>query len=896
VSRDTTDSPRVFGNPRTMMSRADLVRAFLAGEEAVRIAADALGLEQAPSKEPIAAPKVERGEKKVSFQFYVAPEIKPVPACMNFWRVERATEFKPTLSSRWTSMDQAVEAKDRPIPLTEGDVRRFNNTRSPRPRISPIAPWSRIRPVLAPVLSGEEGRGPIDLDRLVEQLCKVEWVSAMPRKSSLGAWMLHVVVDRSRRLVPFWEDQRMVLARLKKSLGGRHVKVHWLVDNVAAPEIGSGERLLALTDLGFLGSPLEKEEWRRLGDRLTRKGAIAISLVPCPKSRWTRKLSKLWNARDWSEPGRNGAAQGPTPSDDQLKERAEYLLKLLSSTLRIEPWLLREVRQALPRSIADLGSEADAWQHPALLGGSSEGSWIDPSTAKKWREEYQSLSAEHRRAAIDAMRRRHERQEYGIWEAEILSLSKDCNETTFLSEGEKKNARRIIRGILAAVPGPGSERGALDGGVEGWFQYLDTWVGRGVRQDKELGPEMLYARHKAQLPFDFEARERVLKIREQGGEFLLCAGAHRAQPRGRPVASIRSLGTSVRVQAHGEQVFAETLDPSAPRIAIPECDQVEIVSNTAVVTLCRTPPTPWANCFGWDQHGLYAELEVNQKSFKLRWIPPGSFEMGSPDNEPGRDDTKGPLHRVTIAQGFWLGETPVTQGQYEAVSGENPSYFQSAGEHAPVEQVDWHHAQAFCDQLTEQVAELRSGERFRLPSEAEWEYACRAGTTTALYTGAIEIIGERNAPALDPIAWYGGNSGVDYPEGVDSTGWPSKQIEHSKAGTHPVKEKGVNPWGLYDMLGNVWEWCEDHWHGSYNGAPGDGSAWADDAAAEGRYRVIRGGGWYSFARWCRSAGRSRGGPGYRNLNHGRGFRLVLAPSSREGMDVPCRTEPRPCPR
>ncbi|MCB9701888.1 MAG: formylglycine-generating enzyme family protein [Myxococcales bacterium] len=239
----------------------------------------------------------------------------------------------------------------------------------------------------------------------------------------------------------------------------------------------------------------------------------------------------------------------------------------------------------------------------------------------------------------------------------------------------------------------------------------------------------------------------------------------------------------------------------------------------------------------------------------MRWIPRGSFIMGSPPDEPGRWDDEGPAHEVEITRGFWLGDTPVTQGLWEAVMGANPSRFKDP--RRPVETVSWEECQAFCAALER----LAPGLGVRLPSEAEWEYACRAGTETATYAGAIKILGERYAPVLDAIAWYGGNSGVGYDlgEAADSTGWQNKQHEHSRAGTRRVGQKQGNPWGLHDMLGNVYEWCSDAWH-SYSSA---GSSQQDPlhAGSTGDLRVARGGGWRSYARLVRAAYRFRDPPG-----------------------------------
>jgi len=264
-------------------------------------------------------------------------------------------------------------------------------------------------------------------------------------------------------------------------------------------------------------------------------------------------------------------------------------------------------------------------------------------------------------------------------------------------------------------------------------------------------------------------------------------------------------------------------------------------------------PPEWASGWGHDRFGVYVAFAIGAVTQRLRWIPPGRFLMGSPEGEEGRYDDEGPRHEVTIAAGFWLFDTPCTQALWEAVMGDNPSRFPSPTR--PVEQVSFEDVQAFLDKLNARVPGLD----LALPSEAQWEYACRAGTETATWAGNLQIIGENNAPVLDPIAWYGGNSGVGFEleNGFDSSDWREKQYSHTRAGTRPVGLKAANPWGLYDMLGNVWEWCADYWHDDYADAPTDGSAWIETGAAD---RVIRGGSWLGGARVVRAAYRDRDAP------------------------------------
>jgi formylglycine-generating enzyme required for sulfatase activity len=224
------------------------------------------------------------------------------------------------------------------------------------------------------------------------------------------------------------------------------------------------------------------------------------------------------------------------------------------------------------------------------------------------------------------------------------------------------------------------------------------------------------------------------------------------------------------------------------------------------------------------------------ESIVMCWIPAGSFNMGSSNGEQARDICEGPVHRVTFAVGFWMGKYELTQGQWEAVMGDNPAHYYGVGSNFPVYGISWDNIQTFEAQLHNE---------FRLPSEAMWEYACRAGTTTRFYWGD-----DRSYSQIGVYAWFQGNS---------------------SSGTHLVGEKEPNAWGLNDMSGNVWEWCEDFYHSDYTNAPSDGSPWVFPYDS----RIVRGGGWHFSAGYCRSANRRDyyGDPWFRYYSY-LGFRLV----------------------
>jgi formylglycine-generating enzyme required for sulfatase activity len=232
------------------------------------------------------------------------------------------------------------------------------------------------------------------------------------------------------------------------------------------------------------------------------------------------------------------------------------------------------------------------------------------------------------------------------------------------------------------------------------------------------------------------------------------------------------------------------------------------------------------------------ELMTNSIDMEFVLIPEGEFKMGSLSDEKDKDVHEGPVHSVKIEKAYYLGKYEVKQKQWREVMGSNPSNFQ--GDDLPVENVRWTHIQEFIIKLNEK----EGTNKYRLPSEAEWEYAARAGITSRYSFGDDES-------DLGDYAWYKSNSGNK---------------------THPVGQKKSNSWGLYDMHGNVIEWVQDSWHFDYDGAPSDGNAWESESDSPNLYPVVRGGGWGSVAGDCRSAARLNAYAGGRSSHLG--FRLL----------------------
>jgi formylglycine-generating enzyme required for sulfatase activity len=256
-----------------------------------------------------------------------------------------------------------------------------------------------------------------------------------------------------------------------------------------------------------------------------------------------------------------------------------------------------------------------------------------------------------------------------------------------------------------------------------------------------------------------------------------------------------------------------------------------------------TDLTPdWAAASGRDPYGLYAEIDIAGVKQRFRWIEPTHFLMGAPEDENGRYDDE-IQHEVTLSQGYWLADTACTQALWQAVRGDNPSEFK--GDNKPVERVSWNDVEKCLEALNRQYPALK----LRLPTEAEWENACRAGGGPG---NPFNFAGELS---LDKVNYRG--TWDDYDN------WGETALKK----TTPVKSYPPNAWGLYEMHGNVWEWCQD-WYSDYKEEAQDDP----QGPREGAHRVLRGGSWIGFGSFCRSAFHGHGVPSSRDDDFG--FRLA----------------------
>ena len=571
--------------------------------------------------------------------------------------------------------------------------------------------------------------------------------------------------------------------------------------------------------------------------------------MPCPQRFWQRDLMEYFNLIAWDRDSRlpsdlrslRRVTLNDSAASHQPDAGAEQLLNLLSIAVRVEPELLRAVRYLLPSKLADVGSEAAVWHHPDVVASplgfsfsGSDGGIENPKLAQRREKFLDFPSALLRKQVYNLVNAYHAGlpKEIAIEESAIYQR---------LTKGEPpfecvSYIQRVAKTAKLMSQGEGFSAWARRlfnrQDMEMWFDnpaLAAAWVAE--HADGLAAGELQTALPPGVNLNDYSwllahnEDPLVYTLLQRGEEIAVIPGRLAAQKSAelwQTSASFLSELTSARLTLQVENAATETAQGRTTSfglshkhqaddggISLPESGRLIIHSDFQRLTYDRLIRPKWADAIGRDHWGLYADFNFEEVTQRLRWIPPGRFLMGSPTNEAQRFDRES-QYRVTITQGYWLAETACTQSLWQVVMKKNPSHFK--GDKRPVEQVSWNDVKMFLDKLNDGLPELK----LRLPTEAEWEYACRAGTTTAF------AFGDRLSPEF---ANYNGN----YPYAHGEKG-------EFREETIAVDKLYRNAWGLYQMHGNVWEWCED-WYGDYPAEPVENPLGPD----QGVSRVLRGG-------------------------------------------------------
>ncbi len=709
--------------------------------------------------------------------------------------------------------------------------------------------------------SDSTGRA-IDLPANIKRLARAQPVERLQYK-----WRRNfnhntvLLMERTPATRPVWDDMCRAWQSLRELLGDEQLDAYYWVtgsdgcwyrqaDNRQAGEeaIPENASIILLGTFGALDDGDLSEEWLRLIERLQCSARQLRLLTLCPIKRPPAMVQGLELA-----------------TIQQQDEPLDTLLAALALTWMPSVVQLRHLRQAIPG--ATITHELRAYNH---LSVEHDGQWLSlkqDAILQQLRlfESQEPASKANVQKAIDAWQlslsataREIERLQRNLHQAlpspeeypRLLGLAA-LAEGEFASQEEGGMAYSLILSMLPLTH-------LLDGDRR-WQAFLKVAqrVARDARQRLPLKHQ--YMEQSGPVQWLIQRDDRLVLTRAQQSNNLLALGTQpyyvqaRRQltattPFGDERVDIVDQDYQWRVEARAKPTWAERIKFDSGRLHARHAGGAEFLlqpaspEQPAARWHCRHNPWPWASSTGIDEHGLWADLHLKGIDYRLRWIAPGAFQMGSPQDELGRDDDE-TLHQVTITQGYWLGETSCTQALWQMVMGENPASPKRPG--LPVNRVSWEDCQRFIQRLQRLVPQLP----LALPSEAQWEYACRAGTTTAY--------------------WWGEGFNEAYANKGDNI----QAEEHYPA----------NPFGLKSMLGNQWEWCAD-WLGDYPNQPVDDP----QGPARGRGCVRRGGGWFSNVRYLRAARRDASTPGYRA--HDFGLRLA------GGLDPQAGTKAMPADR
>ena len=748
---------------------------------------------------------------------------------------------------------------------------------------------------------------------------------------------LEIVVDTGDHLRPYMKDFERIVADITSILGKDSVhayrmevttrrtqqfkRIAWPAEDKAVWRtwalLSSDTPVLILSDFGVTDKLGNSDVfWWRFAKLLKNHSAPIITLSPAltsPKCHQTCNIASVTPLRDAISLPRHAPLDGFRQqglSNDLIKA----ILVLLSPLPIVDVGLLRKLRDAFDWGPSYV--EGQLWNHPEVEI-SHLGMRIKPFFAKQYAKLFdQGVLLSNAEKLWSIVHKHHENAFQGLKQLEninhALTQSIDSTQT-------KNYIRQLCATTKQSLKGSG-KHSALQAQCRTYLasQPDDIWVSElgdlfydlcamafesEIKEGKPLPisgfhfqPERLKWLLDPREQMDYEPW-KVVQVASDGA--LRFELSKVSSDTGFPVhhfSSLRKAPTTVNVSdglrvpivsgltflLDGDKSAVVTLEKHRFELATMQKPKwaISIESRDGVLQASflwsdHTIKCFWRfingigewtveNPFGFDQYGLYTDFPITPKiTQRFRWIEPGTFSMGSPEAEPERSEYED-QHEVTLLNGYWLADTTVTQGQWQTIIGENPSHFK--GDNLPVENVSWDDSHHFIQQLNKSHQSLT----FQLPTEAQWEYACRAETTTAFSFG--ENITPEQVNYDGELPYNNGRKG------------------EFRSKTVPVKSLPSNTWGLYEMHGNVWEWCQDNWQGNLGK-----SAVTDpkyEMPEEGAGRVVRGGSWGNYGRDARSAYRSSLSPDFRY--GGLGLRLSLGqPSGSSRGDSRLQSQSRP---
>ena len=879
---------------RGVLSRADLVKT-LAKPEAAHWLASALCLAKPEYQQVTVEPNTSSTPEFIELGDVVGAGRQAIRAVSPSLINNRPkTHFWYLADRDWDFQNKKQTVHEETPPSLQTEVafdQDWNNRPSKAPQHIPLLEASALLARLRQFLKQDISSQKVDLEKVVKTISRAEHLSKIPRKNKKQQQRhLHIIDDRSRHLTPYWKDHDLAKLALLQETQGENISFSVLMEGELQPQQLTAQGLedwqcppqslvLVLSDLGALQRYRLRSQntWKVLGQQLKQKQCTTMALLPCSRQLIAPCLNHLFQKVSWQD-----------ESHEISLDDERLLLRYLAPCIRIEPSLIRQVRLKLS---LPAGLEAVVWQNPAINSPHSVAASWDNDSRDVHLQSFSALGDAEKTAALSIIREWRQPLDKQVWYEEVTALGEICpqlplveaditqakNYFIALSEqlkddsvlDEKQHTQAWCRRLLKRLPDRYLNHSpTLQQIAERVHKDTPDYDPRGInpqnlpKSTEPLKQAVLYQRGNALCLKRYEP----FKLPEQGYSRL---------------ALIDLCHEFVQVTQGSELLGSLKLDDEG-EVRLLNKQSLTVKSDQETLSF-KTLTAPDNVNIGRDRYGLYADIEFYGVDQRFRYIEPGNFMMGSPEDEKGRYAQFESYQHVTFTEGYWLADTACTQALWEAVTQEKPSEFKNRPEN-PVENVSWLQVQTFLGKLNAHIPELT----VHLPSESQWEYACRAGSTTPFNFQKDIDLGSVNYRGLWEVK-------KDI-RGNDT--WHTA----AKRNTVSVKSFPANEWGFYEMHGNVLEWCFDEWHESLGNEPvvnpvhalfksgvkpdkigNVGSSFkdtrayiseslenAEDAQA---FRVLRGGSWGSSGRYCRSAGRNGLVAGNRSGKVG--FRLSL---------------------